>query len=72
MPVHVLGNVCDMDRLMKLADEYNLAIVEDATESLGSYYKGRHTGGFGLLGCFSFNGNKIITTWRRWCDRYQQ
>jgi len=62
MPVHVLGNVCDMDRLMKLADEYNLAIVEDATESLGSYYKGRHTGGFGLLGCFSFNGNKIITT----------
>jgi len=57
-----LGNVCDMDRLMKLADEYNLAIVEDATESLGSYYKGRHTGGFGLLGCFSFNGNKIITT----------
>ena len=62
MPVHVLGNVCDMDRLMKLADEYNLAIVEDATESLGSYYKGGHTGGFGLLGCFSFNGNKIITT----------
>jgi len=62
MPVHVLGNVCDMDRLTKLADEYNLAIVEDATESLGSYYKGRHTGGFGLLGCFSFNGNKIITT----------
>ena len=62
MPVHVLGNVCGMDRLMKLADEYNLAIVEDATESLGSYYKGRHTGGFGLLGCFSFNGNKIITT----------
>ena len=62
MPVHVLGNVCDMDRLMKLADQYNVAIVEDATESLGSFYNGRHTGGFGLMGCFSFNGNKIITT----------
>ena len=62
MPVHVLGNICDMDRLMKLADQYNVTIVEDATESLGSYYSGRHTGGFGLMGCFSFNGNKIITT----------
>jgi len=62
MPVHVLGNICDMDRLMKLADQYNIAIVEDATESLGSFYNGRHTGGFGLMGCFSFNGNKIITT----------
>ena len=39
-----------------------LKIVEDSTESLGSYYKGKHTGGFGLMGCFSFNGNKIITT----------
>ncbi len=62
MPVHVLGNMCDMDRLMLLASKYNLPVVEDATESLGSYYKGRHTGGFGLMGCFSFNGNKIITT----------
>jgi len=62
MPVHVLGNVCDMDRLVKLAGQYNLKIVEDSTESLGSYYKGMHTGGFGLMGCFSFNGNKIITT----------
>ncbi len=62
MPVHVLGNICDMDRLSKLAGQYNLNIVEDATESLGSYYSGKHTGGFGLMGCFSFNGNKIITT----------
>ena len=62
MPVHVLGNVCDMDRLMKLAEQYNLVVIEDATESLGTYYNGRHTGGFGLMGCFSFNGNKIITT----------
>jgi perosamine synthetase len=62
MPVHVLGNMCDMDRLLQLADQYHLTVVEDATESLGSYYKGKHSGGFGLMGCFSFNGNKIITT----------
>ena len=62
MPVHVLGNICDMDRLVKLAGQYKLKMVEDSTESLGSYYKGKHTGGFGLMGCFSFNGNKIITT----------
>jgi perosamine synthetase len=62
MPVHVLGNICDMDRLVKLADQYKVKMVEDSTESLGSYYKEKHTGGFGLMGCFSFNGNKIITT----------
>lgn len=62
MPVHVLGNICDMDRLMKLAADYHLDVVEDATESLGTYYKGKHTGSFGKMGCFSFNGNKIITT----------
>ena len=62
LPVHVLGNMCDMDRLMAIASRYNLKVVEDATESLGSYYKGKHSGGFGELGCFSFNGNKLITT----------
>ena len=62
MPVHVLGNLCDMDRLKELAQRFHLVMVEDATESLGTYYKGTHTGRFGLLGCFSFNGNKIITT----------
>jgi perosamine synthetase len=62
MPVHVLGNICDMDRLVTLCKQYGLKIVEDATESLGTLYKGKHTGGFGELGCFSFNGNKIITT----------
>ena len=62
MPVHVLGNICDMDRLMKLAAQYKLPVIEDATESLGTWYKGKHTGGFGEMGCFSFNGNKIITT----------
>jgi len=62
MPVHVLGNICDMDRFMKIATSYKLKVIEDATESLGTYYKGKHTGGFGLMSCFSFNGNKIITT----------
>lgn len=62
MPVHVLGNICDMDRLVKLAGSFKLKIVEDATEALGSYYKGKHAGTFGELGCLSFNGNKIITT----------
>lgn len=62
MPVHVLGNMCDMDRLMALARRHNLVVVEDSTEALGSYYKGQHAGSFGLMGTFSYNGNKIITT----------
>lgn len=62
MPVHVLGNMCDMDRLLALAKKHNLIVIEDSTEALGSYYKGRHAGSFGLLGTFSYNGNKIITT----------
>ena len=62
MPVHVLGNICDMDRLLELSKQHNLVVIEDSTESLGSYYKGRHTGSFGLMGTFSYNGNKIITT----------
>ena len=62
MPVHVLGNMCDMDRLLTIAGKYNLIVVEDSTEALGSYYKGRHAGSFGLMGTFSYNGNKIITT----------
>jgi perosamine synthetase len=62
MPVHVLGNMCDMDRLMLIASKHNLTVVEDSTEALGSTYKGRHAGTFGLLGTSSFNGNKIIST----------
>jgi len=62
MPVHVLGNMCDMDRLLEISRKYHLKIVEDATESLGSNYKTKHAGTFGLFGCVSFNGNKIITT----------
>ncbi len=62
MPVHVLGNMIDMDRLIALTNKYSLSIVEDATEALGSYYKKKHSGSLGLMGCFSFNGNKIITS----------
>jgi perosamine synthetase len=62
MPVHVLGNMCNMVQLMKIAETYNLKVIEDATEALGSYYNNQHSGTFGSLGCFSFNGNKIITT----------
>jgi len=62
MPVHVLGNMGDMDRLLAIAQKHNLIVIEDSTEALGSYYKGKHAGSFGLLGTFSYNGNKIITT----------
>ncbi len=62
MPVHVLGNMCNMDRLLQIAKKYNLVVIEDATEALGSYYKDKHAGTFGLMGTFSYNGNKIITT----------
>lgn len=62
MPVHILGHPCDMDPLLEAARKYNLIVIEDATESLGSEYKGRKVGHLGDIGCFSFNGNKIITT----------
>jgi perosamine synthetase len=62
LPVHVLGNICDMDKLVSLANTYCLNIVEDSTEALGSYYKGRHAGTIGKFGTLSYNGNKLITT----------
>ena len=62
MPVHVLGNMCDMTRLIDLCKRYSLDVVEDSTEALGSKFNGQHSGSFGLMGCFSFNGNKLITT----------
>jgi perosamine synthetase len=62
MPVHILGHPVDMDPIMALAREYNLIVIEDATESLGAKYKGMMTGRIGHIACFSFNGNKIITT----------
>jgi perosamine synthetase len=62
MPVHVLGNIGNVDRLVEIAKKYNLEIIEDSTEALGSFYKGKHAGTFGKFGVFSFNGNKIIST----------
>nr|WP_219839083.1 LegC family aminotransferase [Paenibacillus sp. R14(2021)] len=62
VPMHTFGHPMDLDPLMELCLRYRLELVEDAAESLGSTYKGRHTGTFGRLGAFSFNGNKIITT----------
>lgn len=62
IPVHIFGNPVDMDVLLNICEKSNIAIIEDATESLGSQYKGIKTGSLGKAGCFSFNGNKIITT----------
>ncbi|HDL20055.1 MAG TPA: LegC family aminotransferase [Nitrospirae bacterium] len=62
IPVHIFGHPADMDPLCDLADKYNITVIEDATESLGSKYKGRNMGSLGRLGCVSFNGNKIITS----------
>ena len=60
--MHAFGHPVDLDRLAETCARYRLALLEDAAESLGSYYKGRHTGTIGRLGALSFNGNKIITT----------
>ena len=62
LPVHILGHPCDMDPIVQLAHRYGLAVIEDATESLGAMYQGRMAGHLGDIACFSFNGNKIITT----------
>ncbi|MEK5026359.1 DegT/DnrJ/EryC1/StrS family aminotransferase [Paenibacillus sp. FSL M7-1046] len=60
--VHLYGLSADMDQIMEICNRYNVPVIEDAAESLGTYYKGTHTGTFGEYGIFSFNGNKIITT----------
>jgi perosamine synthetase len=62
VPMHTFGHPVDVDGLLAIAHDFNIALVEDAAESLGSYYHGQHTGTFGLLGTLSFNGNKTITT----------
>jgi perosamine synthetase len=62
VPVHVLGHPVDMDALNAVCNSFGLAVVEDATESLGSTYRGRPCGGLGRVGVLSFNGNKIVTT----------
>ena len=65
--VHVFGNTADMEKIMNVAQKYNLHVIEDATEALGTYwtdglYKGKYAGTIGDIGVYSFNGNKIITT----------
>lgn len=62
MPVHLYGHPVDMDKIMEIAKKYNLKVIEDASEALGSKYKGKMVGTIGDIGCFSFNGNKLITT----------
>ncbi|EMN72565.1 aminotransferase, LLPSF_NHT_00031 family [Leptospira interrogans serovar Bataviae str. UI 08561] len=62
VPMHTFGHPVDMEGILSIGKDFHINIVEDATESLGSYYQGRHTGTLGLLGTLSFNGNKTITT----------
>lgn len=62
VPMHTFGHPADMDGLLSIARDFNLALVEDAAESLGSFYHGRHTGTLGMMGTLSFNGNKVVTT----------
>ena len=61
VPMHTFGFPCRIDEIAAICAQYHIPLVEDAAESLGSYYKGQHTGNFGLMGVFSFNGNKTIT-----------
>lgn len=62
VPMHTFGHPNRIDEIKKICDEYNLFLIEDAAESLGSYYKGKHTGTFGKAAILSFNGNKPVTT----------
>lgn len=62
LPVHIYGTAVDMDKINEIAKKHNLYVIEDATEALGGEYKGKKLGTIGDIGCFSFNGNKLITT----------
>ena len=62
VPMHSFGHPCRIDEIKAICDTWHIALIEDAAESLGSYYKSQHTGTFGKVGAFSFNGNKIITS----------
>ena len=62
IPVHLYGQVCDMDGILRLAKKHNLKIIEDCAEAHGAKFKGMKVGSFGDIGCFSFYGNKVITT----------
>jgi len=60
--VHIFGHVCDMVEIQQICDDFNLMLIEDAAEALGSFSSGIHAGRFGICGAISFNGNKIVTT----------
>lgn len=62
LPVHILGSVCDLGAILELGNRFGLPVIEDATECLGAKYGGNPAGSLGFMGCFSFNGNKILTT----------
>lgn len=62
VPMHTFGHPCRIDEIATICNQYGIDLVEDAAESIGSYYKGKHTGTFGKVGVISFNGNKTITT----------
>jgi perosamine synthetase len=62
LPVHILGHPVEIEPIMEIAEQYSLPVIEDATEGLGATYRGKGLGSFGQTGCFSYNGNKIITT----------
>lgn len=62
VPMHTFGHSCKIQEIKDICDKWHIVLVEDSAESLGSYYKNKHTGTFGKLGAFSFNGNKIITS----------
>jgi perosamine synthetase len=62
VPMHTFGHPCRIDEIQAVAEKYHLVLIEDSAESLGSYYKGKHTGTFGLAGILSYNGNKTVTT----------
>lgn len=63
IPVHFHGKVCDMEEILRVANKYNLYVIEDACQALGSSYKGKMAGSFGDLGCFSFNTPKLMGSW---------
>lgn len=62
LPMHTFGHPCRIDEIASICNQFGIELVEDAAESIGSYYKGKHTGTFGKVGVISFNGNKTITT----------
>ena len=62
VPMHTFGHPVHLDELIEICEDYHIELVEDAAESFGSFYKGKHTGTFGKIGVLSFNGNKIVTT----------